>query len=410
MLLWIAFFIASLGPLISAAYLVKDSGLDDVFLYHEWVRHGFETGIWPVVDEPWVYPIGALVPMALLSFIASASTYLVAWWGMIVAINAFTLIRIRDNLPNGYRAAWWWVAFLLCLGPSAIGRIDAVAAAAATFALVSFYRRPKLAATLITLAGWIKVIHFAWLLPLFLISTKRVHNVLAPALLSSILVVGVELALGSGTRIFGFLTGQTRRGLQAESIFATPFSVARLWKDGMGPTYNEPLNTYEYLGEAASTTARVLDLLLIIAAIVVAQLVLLAHRRRHLQQLQLVALATFAMTLALIVFNKVGSPQFTLWLAAPLVLSFATKSVPQTVISWRFPLIGVLAVAALTQLIYPLAYRSYILGSPTMVFVGAIRNVLVVALLAWAVRKLYEASRPVIKNRTRASIPLAAPE
>ncbi|MEK8227426.1 hypothetical protein NKG05_16955 [Oerskovia sp. M15] len=36
----------------------------DVQLYWVWARAGWDRGIWPVLDYDWVYPVGALLPVA----------------------------------------------------------------------------------------------------------------------------------------------------------------------------------------------------------------------------------------------------------------------------------------------------------------------------------------------------------
>lgn len=391
--MWLAFFMVSVWPIISGLYVVNDAGFGDVSLYYEWSRNGIEHGIWPVINEPWVYPLGALAPMALLAPIGDLGNYFMAWWALIFVLNAVTLIVIRDGLTNGYRAAWWWLAFLLLLGPAGMSRIDAVAAALATIALVLIGRRPRSATILITLAGWVKVAHFAWLLPLLIVSSRRIRNVLVPSALISAVVFGFGLSLGSGVRILGFLTQQSDRNLQSESVFATPLSVSRIWGAADGYGLNLKLNTWEYSGNMATHIAQALDPMLVIVALLVSLLVFRANRRTRISPTELIALATFAMTLVLIVFNKVGSPQFALWLAGPLVLSFASSSsgsVPA--IEWRFPLATSLVVAAMTQVVYPLGYHAYLYGSPSVIIVGAVRNLLVVALLVWAIQKLWSAS------------------
>ena len=393
-LLWIAFFMVSLSPLVWGTILLTDTGLGDAFLYHHWVREGLKHGTWPVIDEPWVYPLGALAPMALLAPISDAHDYVVMWWGLILVVNAATLIVVRDGLPNGVRASWWWLAFLFLLGPTGLSRIDSIAAALATIALVLISRHPRFATTLVAIAGWVKVAHFAWLLPLFIISRCRIRHVLVPSTIVTAVTLGFGLTLGSGWRIFGFLTQQSSRGLQAESVFATPLSVARMFGAAENPRINFGLKTWEYSGSLPDRIATALDPVLIIAVLSASLLVFLAHRRQRTSPTELIALSTFAMMLILIVFNKVGSTQFTVWLAAPLVLSFATFSNGSTpTFRWRVPLTISLVVATLSQLVYPLFYSEFTGGSTAMILVGALRNLLVVALLVWTLRSLWVAGR-----------------
>lgn len=395
--IWIAFTLVSVCPVYVAAIFGSDSGFGDLFLYQDWARIGLHLGIWPVLDNPWVYPLGALAPIALLSHLGSRGAFALAWLGLIVFFNAVALIVIRRKLPNGDAACWWWLGFLVLLGPVALSRIDAVAAAAATIALVLIQTRPILASALITYAGWVKVVHFAWLVPVFILTRRRIRTVFVPWFLVSTAIVGLGLLLGSGSRIYSFLTAQSDRGLQAESVIATPLSIARMWNGSSRLMNNTALNTYEYVGVAAQRLAHAADVLIIFAVLAVSVLVLIASQKTGHDTIEILALGTLAMTLTLIAFNKVGSPQFTLWLAAPLVLSFAISS---PLLSWRTPQRIALAVAGLTQMVYPLFYGSYIHDAPPMIVIGAVRNVLIVALLIWAVHALIQMIRSTPKAKS----------
>jgi hypothetical protein len=68
---------------------------------------------------------------------------------------------------------------------------------------------------------------------------------------------------------------------------------------------------------------------------------------------QLFPALAWALTLGLIAFNKVGSPQFAVWLVAPMIvwLTFSASKA-------RLPAILTLAIALSTQLVYPLLYDS----------------------------------------------------
>ena len=94
-------------------------------------------------------------------------------------------------------------------------------------------------------------------------------------------------------------------------------------------------------------------------------------------------------TLDLIVFNKVGSPQYQLWLVAPVIMGlvFGLKN-------WRLPTLSVLALALLTQLVYPLLYNDMIALSPVPVFVLGLRNLGLIALLVWSNLELGALGKP----------------
>jgi hypothetical protein len=86
--------------------------------------------------------------------------------------------------------------------------------------------------------------------------------------------------------------------------------------------------------------------------------------------------------------NKVGSPQFVAWLAAPVVLGLVFG--PR-----RFAVPAALAatIAAFTQLIYPYWYGWLLAANPAFVFLLTVKSALLVALLAWSVRAVWRAGR-----------------
>jgi hypothetical protein len=89
--------------------------------------------------------------------------------------------------------------------------------------------------------------------------------------------------------------------------------------------------------------------------------------------------AVLTATLDLIVFNKVGSPQFVTWLAVPIILGvmFGAQK-------WRLPMFAVVAIALLTNLVYPIFYDEILKGNPAAFVVLTLRNLVYVALLVWA--------------------------
>ena len=87
-----------------------------------------------------------------------------------------------------------------------------------------------------------------------------------------------------------------------------------------------------------------------------------------------------ALVLALIVVNKVGSPQFLTWVIAPIVIGLVLDRRRW----WRPGALAVLA-AGLTQVVYPLVYDGILVAQPLPVALLTLRNVLLVVLFVWAV-------------------------
>ena len=84
-----------------------------------------------------------------------------------------------------------------------------------------------------------------------------------------------------------------------------------------------------------------------------------------------------------IVFNKVGSPQFMIWLA-PVVVAGLVHDWRR----WRTPAALLMGIAVTTFVIYPLFYTPLIHAHPAMAAVLTTRNVLLVVLLCWSVQRV----------------------
>ena len=95
------------------------------------------------------------------------------------------------------------------------------------------------------------------------------------------------------------------------------------------------------------------------------------------------------LTIVLIVFNKVGSPQFMIWLAPVIMVGLLHDRV-----RWRIPALLTLGIAATTFVIYPLFYTPLIHANPIMAGVLTLRNVLLVILLGWTVRRIWQLGAP----------------
>jgi len=94
---------------------------------------------------------------------------------------------------------------------------------------------------------------------------------------------------------------------------------------------------------------------------------------------QLASATALTATLDLIVFNKVGSPQYQLWLVAPVILGLAIGAK-----KWGVPTYFVLGLALLTQLVYPVFYSNLIATEPFAVAILGARNLGLIVLLVWA--------------------------
>lgn len=380
---WTAFTLVHAFLFYLANWPQRKETLGDVDLYAHWVSMGFNDGVWPVFHTDWVYPLGALAPMALVGVTRpDTTTYGVLWCILIFLVNAAAAAILWRMKPRGFLAAWWWLAFLFLLGPVFMGRIEGIIAPVMIAGFALAMRRPRWAAAVFTIGAWIKIAPGVILIPLFLETKKRWRNVVLPAALTCVAFVTVAFIGGGGTRVLTFLGAQDTRGLQIESVMATPFHLARLFPGtGYSEFYNRPLNTIEIVGPGIAAFANTLNVLM---ALAIAAITLLLWFRRDIG-LRAFLWGSVALIAALIVFNKVGSPQFQAWLGAPIAFAIAVAPDRNR---WRWPAGITLAIAALTQWLYPLHYGAFVIGRPDMILLTSTRNLLVVALMVWAIVEL----------------------
>lgn len=366
----------------------------DVDLYRYWMFLGLYTEHWPVLDGAWVYPAGAIVPMLgpALAGATTTAAYAIGWCLLITLLNGLATAGLLRRDDDGRAAgAWWWLGFLLLLGPVAIGRLDAVIAPLVILALLAGLRRPRLAAALLAVGAWIKVAPGALLLPLAVATRRPVRDVVVPAIGVSAVIVGLVTALGGWRHLLSFVSSQQLRGLQVESVTATPWVVASLWRDDVAIGLNQELVTWEVAGSGTAAAARLLDVVLVIGVAAVAAL--LWRARQEARSEAALVPGALALLTVLIVANKVGSPQFLTWLAAPVAVLLTVGVVADR--RWSRTVAGlVLGAAGLTQLVFPWGYLRLLGGDPLLTAVLVARNALLLALLAVAVIGLARLARP----------------
>lgn len=358
-------------------------------VYLRWTEQAANGWLRIGIDAPWVYPILAFAPMtASLAF--GAEWYPVTWLALMTILDGIAfavLLGTRRLSRTRSVAAWWWLGFLAALGPIALGRIDAVTVPIALVGLLLAAGRPRVAAALLTIATWVKVWPAA-LLAALAIAHRRRFEVVTVAVALSIGIVGVCLLAGSGLNVFGFIGQQTGRGLQVEA----PIGVPWLWAIVTGAEevaieYDREILTYQITGPGTAAAASVTTPAMAIGVLAVA-LVGIRAARRGAPIGRILAPLALALVVVLMLANKVGSPQFVTWLAAPIVLGLATAARRFTV-----PAVLAVVVALLTHLIYPYWYGWLLAASPGSVLLLTAKAVLLVVLLGWGVHSLWQAGQ-----------------
>ena len=375
-----ASFLVHLWALTASKLFPDAISFGDLSLYDYWayqVDNG--TGVYGLVTE-WVYPALAFVPIWIAGALNLVS-YEVSWLAVVFVLNTaavLLLVRRESNggVFTGTKASWAFLSALLFLGPVAVSRIDSVSAALAILGLVAINRNTTgIAAALFTIAGWIKIWPVALFVAMIAVFKKRLQAITVATIISAS-IIGIGLLAG-GTKVFGFVLQQQERGIQIESVMATPW----MWLAKFGSAsifFDDSILTNQVSGPLVQELAAISNYLLFIALAITVLLAIRAVRAGR-NRTQVFALAALTGVLDLIVFNKVGSPQFMIWLAVPLVaLVFFGINKSKVALAMGS------AILLLTQLVYPVFYIE-LLGLEIMPLVLlTVRNLLLVALLIWA--------------------------
>ncbi len=237
------------------------------------------------------------------------------------AVVCVVLWRFRARVGTvRIRVVWLWLAFLLlALGPIALGRIDTVATVLALAGVAFVVTRPAVASVLFTLAAWTKVWPAALVGVLVLLRRGHRRGVVVGALVTTALIVLVDVLYGGAAYLFSFVGQQSGRALQIESPLATPFmwAAALLRVPGAAVYYDREILTFEVSGagtHAAAAVSTPLMALVVLAGVVLALLAV----RRGAPRAQAAPLLALVLVAALVATNKVGSPQYIGWFAVPV--------------------------------------------------------------------------------------------
>jgi Protein of unknown function (DUF2029). len=283
-------------------------------------------------------------------------------------------------------AAWFWLAFILLLGPVGMYRLDGITVPLAIAGCLWLVGRPWLAAALLAIATWIKVWPAALLAAALIAARRRLSIIGGAAVVSAVTVVTV-VAAGGAAHVLGFVSEQTDRGLQLEA----PVSMLYLWQavvgiPGSSLYYDHDILTFQVTGPNVGVVIAVMTPVLLAGLVAIATIGVVKVWRGAPFALLFPPLA-LSLVLAFIVLNKVGSPQYLTWIIAPLVLGLVIDRH-----RWSALAIAGLAAALLTQLVYPLTYGRLLTADAVAVAILTARNALLVALLVWTTVRLVRVS------------------
>lgn len=396
--LWLAFAVAHLYAATVGWVMPALPMGDTVFVYEPWARDALTGGPIVGVTESWVYPQLALVPMLVAqgisllihplfqgTYAVGSASYVVAWSVLVTALDAvgFAFLlrggRARKSRIRRTAALFWMVALVL-LGPIAMFRIDAITVPLAVVGGLWLFSRPAVASALFTIGAWIKIWPGALFVSALALLRGRIRMIVSAAIVTFVVVLGLVLLGGSGN-LLGFVSQMSGRGLQIEAVGATPL----LWLTQVGVTrieYSRAILTFQLTGPGVDLVAALLTPLMVLAVAAIAVLAL-GKLRAGASARRLLPATALALVAVLIACNKVGSPQFQVWMLVPVVL-WILFDVPRV----RVPAILLLLDYALTQAVYPVVYDQLLAAQALPIALLSARNILVVVICVVAIRAI----------------------
>jgi len=291
----------------------------DVDAYAWWSATILQTQQLPN-DTGWQYPPGAAFLFLLPRLFVTP--YQITFVVLLFAFDAaatFALVRLAQR-TNRWLGVWFWILAITMTGNLAFLRFDIIPTAVVLVGLCMFAASGSNYAfgAVIGLAAAIKV----W--PVLLLTAAST----TPRLLRQVTAAGIVVVavFGAAHLLFGnplaFISNQTGRGLEIESIAGTPWYI---WELVTGqPVVSAIRNgSAEIVDPIADTVAHVLVGAMILLSVAIA---LWWWRARDQKRTVAASIdAVFAFTLLYILVSEVLSPQYLIWLigiaAARLCLS-----------------------------------------------------------------------------------------
>jgi len=308
--------------------------------------------------------------------------------------GAFTAALARQRGP-GRVSLVVWLAGVPAMGALAYARFDLVPGVLVAAVVLLHARHPRVAALCLALAVGVKL----WpvlLVPLLVARVRDRRGVLGVIVGTGVVLVAATTLLAGAARVWSPLAYQSDRGLQVESVVATPVMLARSVHGATWTVGYASSKAYEISGPGVHALLLVSTVLSAGSAVVLLVAWVRAFRlpAGALTSDAFVWLVLFSV-LAFTCTSKVLSPQYLLWLLPVAAAGLTVVSDRAVLGRWC----AVLVVAmVLSQAVFPWLYGPLVLdpgsapwrATATLV----LRNLVLVWLMVAAGRRASAALRP----------------
>jgi len=366
----------------------------DVFYYQRKINAMFTVGLDRTLYE-YPTPVVWILWLPYGASLGNRVGYLVAFILLMLALDAlFTYALWRSSDRRHDTAIDFWLIFVPLIGPLSYLRFDMLPAVLAGGALLAARRKPWVTGALTGLGAAVKL----W--PALLIGAFLSYRADRRPVGIAFVVVGFGLALislifGGWSRLISPLTWQSGRGLQIESIWATPLMLARAVRPDDWTVDMSRYQAYEIFGPGVAAWITISNAATLLGLALIILLTVRAFRHDGSTPVA-IGFVIVAIVAIMTITNKTLSPQYLLWLGGPMagLLVLRPGATPEERSAINRMAGQLLILALLTQLVYPLFYDSLLGGhGRTMIIIStivtAIRNLALVAFtveacwLAW---------------------------
>lgn len=371
---------------------VADAVGGDVDYYSQSLQNFFSgLSIQQTLPEYPLPVLAILVPEYLFAAGNAVAFAVVFVLSMLVLDAIFTALIWHVSGHRRSDAVTFWLWFLPAVGPMTYFRFDLVPALLVGGAVLAAIKHPALSGAMVAIGAALKL----W--PAILIPAFLIRRVDRGRVLISFAAVGgslalISLVLGGMERLMSPLHWQSGRGLQVESVPATPLMLVRALDTDNWLVLTSTYKSAEIFGVGVGTSLALTQALFFGGLLL---LVALWLRARALPAMSAETLAWLVLaTVAIMtITNKVLSPQYILWLSGPLA-ALMVRAPGDPVVRRAVRLLMVIAV--MTQLIFPIFYGHLMRPSDATVVVTLLlvaRNVLLVWFTYIACRQVWLQTR-----------------
>jgi hypothetical protein len=357
----------------------SDTTVNDLFVYRSYADVLLD-GLLPYLDFGFEYPPLAAIPLWAAGLAGTDEpTYAVSFGALMAGcalIGQVLAARLAGDAREGVVVAWLLALTPIVIGASVRTHFDAMPVAFALGGLLALSRdRASLGFLLLGLGtmtklfpGLLAVLAFVWL-----VGRGDTRAALRGGAIFAAIVVAISLPFVTfdedpGSGYVESFTFHTERPVQIESTPATVL-FALGGSDVTGTNLRpDRFKSNGLDGGHAETVEVLFSVLLVLALMAVVALAARARDARHL------VLCGFAALLAFVTLGKVFSPQYVIWLAPFAALAWV----------WGRRAVAALTGAAivLTHVEFPSRYFDLINEDPTVIWIVAARNGLLLAALA----------------------------